>query len=167
MVIHNYYIYINTYYFFTFKALFFYWNHRVTIDRLTSVITHYIRNFVKLISNELFKFFEDRNLLSNHQSGFRPSNSCIYQLLKITHNIFLSFDYNPPLEICSVFPDISKTYERVWRNGLLFKLKQNGFSGNLFQLIKSFLSGRFQRVILNGQTSDWETIQAGIIQGSV
>ena len=66
-----------------------------------------------------------------------------------------------------MFPDISKTYERVWRNGLLFKLKQNGFSGNLFQLIKSFLSGRFQRVILNGQTSDWETIQAGIIQGSV
>ena len=143
MAIQNYYIYINTYYFFTFKALFFYWNHRVTIDRLTPVITHYIRNFVKLIPNELFKFFEDRNPLCNHQSDFRPSNSYIYQLLKITHNIFLSFDYNPPLKTCSVFPDISKTYERVWRDELLFKLKQNGVSGNLFQLIASFLSGRF------------------------
>ena len=40
---------------------------------------------------------------------------------------------------------------------MLFKLKQNGVSGNLFHLITSFLSGIFQRVLLNGQTSDWET----------
>ena len=38
----------------------------------------------------------------------------------------------------------------------------NGVSGNLFRLIKNFLSGRFQRIFLNGQASDWETIQAGI-----
>ena len=29
------------------------------------------------------------------------------------------------------------------------------------------MSGRFQRVLLNGQTSDWETIQAGVLQGSI
>ena len=46
-------------------------------------------------------------------------------------------------------------------------MKQNGVSENLFQLIKSFLSGRFQRILLNGQTSDWDTIQAGIPQGSI
>ena len=45
--------------------------------------------------------------------------------------------------------------------------EKNSVSGNLFQLIKSFLSGRFQRVLLNGQTSDWETIQAGVPQGSI
>ena len=66
-----------------------------------------------------------------------------------------------------MFLDISKAFDRVWHDGLLFKLKQNGVSGNLFQLIKSFLSGRFQRVLLNGQTSDWETIQAGVPQGSI
>ena len=64
------------------------------------------------------------------------------------------------------FLDISKVFDRVWHDSLLFKLKQNGASGNLFQLIKSFLNGRFQRVLLNGQTSDWETIQAGVPQGS-
>ena len=63
--------------------------------------------------------------------------------------------------------DISKAIDRVWNNGLLLKLKQNGFVGNLFQLIKSFLSGRFQEVLLNGQTSDWETIQTGVPQGSI
>ena len=67
----------------------------------------------------------------------------------------------------SVFLDISKAFDRVLHDGLLFQLEKNGVSGNLFQLIKSFLSGRFQRVLLNGQTSDWETIQAGVPQGSI
>ena len=66
-----------------------------------------------------------------------------------------------------MFLDITKAFNRVWPDGLLFKLKQNGVSGNLFQLIKSFLRVRFQRVLVNGQTSDWETIQAGFPQGSI
>ena len=66
-----------------------------------------------------------------------------------------------------MFLDISKAFDRVWHNGLLFKLKQNGVNENLVQLIKSFLSGRFQRVLLNGQTSDWETAQAVVPQGSI
>ena len=119
--------------------------------------------FEKLILNELFRFSDDKNLLSKHQSGFHLGDSCIYQLLAITYDIFSSFDWN--LETCGVFLDISKAFDRVWHDGLLFKLKQNGVSGNLFQLIKSFLSGRFQRVLLNGQTSDWETIQGSVSQG--
>ena len=91
-------------------------------------------------------------MLSKHQYGFRPSDSCIYQLLAIIHVIFSSFDSNPTLETCGMFLDISKAFDRVYHNGLLFKLKQNGVSGNLFQLITSFLSGRFQRVLQNGQT---------------
>ena len=66
-----------------------------------------------------------------------------------------------------MFLDISKAFDRVWHDGLLFKLKQNGVSGDLFQLIKSFLRGKFQKVLRNGQMSDWETIQAGILQGSI
>ena len=63
--------------------------------------------------------------------------------------------------------DISKAFDRVWHDGLLFKLKQNGVSGNLLGLIKSFLSDRVQRVTLNGKTSDWECIRAGVPQGSI
>ena len=66
-----------------------------------------------------------------------------------------------------MFLDITKTFNRVWPDGLLFKLKQNGASRNLFQLIKSFLRGRFEGVLVNGQTSDWETIQVGVPQGSI
>ena len=123
--------------------------------------------FKKLIFNELFAFFEKRNLLSKHQSGFRPGNSFIYQMLAITHDIFLSFDSSPSLETRGVFLDISKTFDRLWHDGLLFKLKQNGASGNLLGLIKIFLGDRVQRATLNGKASDWKWIRAGVPQASI
>ena len=51
--------------------------------------------------------------------------------------------------------------------GLLFKFSQNGISGNPLDLLSSFLSDRKQRVFLNGQTSEWRNVTAGIPQGSI
>ena len=51
--------------------------------------------------------------------------------------------------------------------GLLFKFPQNGISGNPLDLLSSFLSDRKQRVFLNGQTSEWRNVTAGIPQGSI
>ena len=65
-----------------------------------------------------------------------------------------------------MFLDIFKAFDRVWHNELLFKLKKDCASGNLFELITSSLSSRFQTVLLNDQTSDWKTIQADVPQGS-
>ena len=108
----------------------------------------------------------EERLLNPNQSGFRPSDSYINQLLAITHKIFQSFDCNPPLEVRSVFLDISKAFEKVWHEGLLYKLKSMGFSGELYNL-ENYLSGRFQRVILNGQNSSWRQVLAGAPQGSI
>ena len=66
-----------------------------------------------------------------------------------------------------VFLDISKAFDKVWHKGLLFKLKQNGISGKLLNLISDFLSNRKQRVVLNGQYSSWKNIEAGVPQGSI
>ena len=64
------------------------------------------------------------------------------------------------------FLDISKAFGKVWHEGLLFKLEHIGISGNL-SLLKSFLSNRFQRVVLNGQCSSWSSVLAGVPQGSI
>ena len=80
---------------------------------------------------------------------------------------FSSFHCNLTLETCGMFLDISKAFDRVWYDEFLINFKQNGVSRSLFQLITSFLSGRFQRVLLNGQASGWETIQAGVRQGLI
>ena len=48
--------------------------------------------FESLIYNEMFRFFLDKGLISANQSGFKPGDSCINQLLSIMHNIYKSFD---------------------------------------------------------------------------
>ena len=106
-------------------------------------------------------------MLSVHQSGFRPGDSCVHQLISIVHEIYSAFDANPSLEVRGVFLDISKAFDRVWHKGLLYKLKCMGINGNLLKLVESFLSNRYQRVVLSGQASSWAEIRAGVPQGSI
>ena len=98
--------------------------------------------FEKLIYNVLYKYLDDNNLLNINQSGFRSGDSCTNQLVSITHKIFQSFDANPPLEVRGVFLDISKAFDKVWHDGLLYKLKCNGVKGNFSKLLAIFLMNR-------------------------
>ena len=66
-----------------------------------------------------------------------------------------------------VFLDLSKAFDKVWYDGLLYKLRRMGICGEYLGLLDSFLSDRFQRVLLNGETSKWSQIKTGIPQGSV
>ena len=113
----------------------------------------------------MYEFFTENNLISPKQSGFKPSDSCINQLLSITHEIYKTFDDG--LGVRGIFLDISKAFDKVWHQGLLHKLKQNGISGKLFDIITDFLNFRKQRVVLNGQYSLWTSIEAGVPQGSI
>ena len=62
---------------------------------------------------------------------------------------------------------MSKAFDKLWHDGLLFKLQRNGIEGQLLQLFKSYLSNRKQRVVINGFESEWALIEAGVPQGSV
>ena len=62
---------------------------------------------------------------------------------------------------------MSKAFDKVWHKGLIFKLKQNGISGNLLSTLTDFLKLRKQRVVLNGQLSSWSNIETGVPQGSI
>ena len=66
-----------------------------------------------------------------------------------------------------VFCDISKAFDRVWHRGLIFKLKQLGFNGPLFNWGKDYLSNRQLSVIVNTAKSSSRLINAGVPQGSV
>ena len=121
--------------------------------------------FERLIYNNLFKYFIENDLISQNQSGFKPGDSCINQLISITHEIYQPFDDG--LEVRGIFLDISKAFDKVWHEGLVYKLKQNGVNGNLLETLTSFLNDRKQRVVLNGQHSKWENIEAGVPQGSI
>ena len=98
----------------------------------------------RLIFNEMFRFLIERNLISSNQSGFKPGDSCINQLLSITHEIYKSFDDG--FEVRGAFLDISKVFDKVWHKGIVFRLKQNGISGKLLSVLSNFLKDRKQRV---------------------
>ena len=86
-------------------------------------------------------------------------------LICLVDTIHSSLDIN--LDVRSVFLDMSKAFDKVCHEGLLFKLKQNGINGKLLNLLKSYLANRNQRVLLNGSESGWGIVESGVPHGSV
>ena len=121
--------------------------------------------FERVMYNRLYKYFIENELISSRQSGFKPGDSCINQLLSIIHDIYQSFENG--FEVRGVFLDISKVFDKVWHKGLIHKLKQNGVVGDLLNNLPNFLKDRKQRVVLNDQISTWINVKAGVHQGSI
>ena len=109
--------------------------------------------FEKAIYHNLLNYIERENLLNINQSGFRANDSCINQLISITHEIYRAFNCNPSLEVRGIFLELSKAFDKVWHQGLLFKFESFGIRGKFLNLLKDFLSNKFQRVLLHGQES--------------
>ena len=65
------------------------------------------------------------------------------------------------------FIDIYKAFDRVWHAGILHKLKNNGITGSLNEWFCDYLTDRKQCVVINGHSSEYGTIEAGVSQGSV
>ena len=122
------------------------------------------KNFESLIYNNHFKYFIENDLHSQNQSGFKPGDSSINQLISITHEIYQSFDDG--FEVRGVFLDISKIFDKVCHKGFIYKLKQNGAKGNLLDTLTNILNNREQKVVLNSQHSKWANIEGSIPQGS-
>ena len=123
--------------------------------RPISLLPIFSKILERLIFNSMFNFFRQNNLFTKCQSGFIPGDSCVAQLLSINHEIYQSFDCSQTRDVKGVFLDISKAFDKVWHEGLLFKLQSYGVEGILLRLLKNYLTGRQQRVVLNGQTSSW------------
>ena len=119
----------------------------------------------KIIFNNMYRYLVVNDLISKHQSGFCPGDSTTNQLLFLVRTIHLALDEQK--EVRSLFLDMSKAFDKVCHDGLLFKLQRNGIEGQLLQLFKSYLSNRKQRVVINGFESEWGLIESGVPQGSV
>ena len=80
------------------------------------------------------------------QSGFLPGNTCILKLLSILHDISSSFDCDSSIDVRGVFLDISKALDKVWHDGIIFKLETYGVKGKL--------RACYQRLVLNDSSQD-------------
>ena len=105
------------------------------------------------------------DVITRFQSGFTPGDSAVYQLIDLYDTFCRALDDGKEVRV--VFCDISKAFDRVWHRGLLFKMRQAGISNPLLRWFESYLSNRFQRVVLEGSVSDYRGVSAGVPQGSI
>ena len=135
------------------------------IYRPISLLPIFSKIFEKIVFQKLYNHLVTNNLITTNESGLRPNDSVTNQLIFLVESIHSSLDIK--LEVRSVYLDMSKAFDKVWHEGLIFKLKQNGIDGKLLRLFESYLCYRKQRVVINGSESVWGKIDAGEPQGSV
>ena len=87
-----------------------------------------------------------------HGSG----DSYMNKLLPINHEIFSAFVMGPKAR--GIFLDISKVFDKVWHDGLIFRQRRSGTCCEMINILEDFLSNRKQRVVLNDQCSSWAVI---------
>ena len=104
--------------------------------RPISLLPIFGKMFERVIYNSLFNYFQSNRLFTRFQSDFPPGDSCIAQLLSIINEIQTAFDENPTGDVRGVFLDISKAFDKVWHDGILFKLKAYGVEGEILSLLK-------------------------------
>ncbi|CAH2100420.1 unnamed protein product [Euphydryas editha] len=120
--------------------------------------------YESLISRRLTPLIEQCKLIPKHQFGFRRKHATIEQVHRLISEIDKAFEAK---KYCAgVFLDISQAFDRVWHEGLLFKLKSL-FPTYMYKILKSFLENR-HFLVQNGEAlSSLCPIKAGVPQGSV
>ena len=129
---------------------------------LTSLV---VKTLEHILHNNRLKFLTINSKISSLQHGFRKGHSCQTQLLTTVHDWSRSKDSGNSTH--AVFLDFAKAFDSVPHQRLFLKLESVGIRGKLLQWIRNFLLDRYQQVLIDGQSSDWEPVSSGVPQGSM
>nr|KAG5695645.1 hypothetical protein BaRGS_029135 [Batillaria attramentaria] len=97
-----------------------------------------------MINKRLMWHLESNNLITKEQTAFRKNRSTEDQLVYLAQSIENAFQEKK--KVVATFIDLSKAFDKVWKDGLLLKLLTAGIAGRMFNWIKSFLCHRTARV---------------------
>jgi len=132
--------------------------------RPISLLSSVSKIFEKVIHTRLISHLNATDAIPHCQFGFKPNRSTTQQLLRITEHISNGFEKKEHTGVA--FLDIAKAFDKVWHDGLLYKLKCLNTPTVIFNIIKSFLHSRCFTVQIDGTNSDAKQINAGVPQGS-
>ena len=129
---------------------------------LTSGLCKGLETMVKEDSDE---FLEKNGLIKNSQHGFRRGRSTQTNLIEFLEKTTKWHDDGRAFDI--IYLDFKKAFDKVRHQRLLIKLEAAGIKGELKDFIENWLKGRMQRVVVEGEMSDWKEIISSVLQGSV
>lgn len=119
----------------------------------------------KIVNRRLSQTLEDKDLLDWRQFAFRQGKGTGMYLATLGEIIDQARERNEHCDIAVL--DLSKAYNRVWKEGVLKKLNEWGFSGRIGKFIQGFLQDRSFRVAIGGTLSQSFSERNGVPQGSV
>ena len=130
---------------------------------LTSVTCKILEH---IIYSQIMAHYNRHTFLSDYQHGFRSGYSCETQLLTTIEDIHRGLD-SVPCHYDLIILDFAKAFDTVVFNRLLFKLKKSGLNDKLLIWVKSWLTDRTQKVVVDGSHSRKEPVVSGVPQGTV
>ena len=134
--------------------------------RPISLLTTLSKIFEKVIFKRIYNFIDSNNLLDPRQFGFRPQHSTVDAIATLTNDILHAF--NKKDYTISIFCDLSKAFDTIDHETLLFKLQRYGIRGNALNLIGSYLKQRKQFISNGKQCSATVDVPPyGVPQGSI
>ena len=129
---------------------------------LTSILCKVLEGFIR---DSIQKFFDDLNLYTTCQHGFRRKRSCVSQLLEVMEDFTDFLDKGEAFD--TIYLDFRKAFDSVPHERLLLKLEAYGISGQIIMWIRNFLINREQTVRVGKDFSETSRVLSGIPQGSI
>ena len=111
----------------------------------------------------MVEFLVKHKLINTSQHGFQKARSCLTNLLCFLEEITKWVDDGSPVDV--VYLDFQKAFDKVPHQRLLLKLKAH--SNDVINWIEKWLTHRRQRVIIDGEISNWKSVLSGVPQGYV
>ena len=118
-----------------------------------------------LIKDAIVEHLAKNSLIRSSQHGFTAGRSCLTNLLEYMEELTKLVDEGLPVDM--LYLDFSKAFDLVPHKRLMVKLRGLGVRGKVASWVEEWLGDRKQRVVLNGESSDWGNILSGVVQGSV
>ena len=120
--------------------------------------------FERVLLKRINKIIKQNSLVPNHQFGFRQHHSTVEQINRVYQYARNSLEKK---QYCTaVFIDVTQAFDKIWHQGLLYKLKKM-LLHSFFPLLKSYVLNRYFMVKINNHCTEIHPIESGVPQGSV
>ena len=139
--------------------------HDMNNYRPISVISTIAKVMDKIAHNQLYLYFQNENILSPSQHGFRQGHSTVTALLEITDRLYHNIDIGELNGV--IFLDLRKAFDTIDHQIMLKKLRCYGIAGTAHNWFSSYLSNRSQYCQVDGNLSQPSSVLGGIPQGSI